>query len=199
MKIGLTNGTLVAGPRCGWLAAISSPPFSPPPGAPPFPVFPPRLSALRRGVDGGVRHHLEGAVLLIVALLLFVLGGREDCAAREPRAVHRGQAGVTAEAAPPPVIARVAVAGGAVAGGAVAGGAVAGALAQLALMLAGRVACAATAAAAAPPPASEANVPLLSSSAPLSTFSSSSSSSPPPLALQEVVELREALDGEAAG
>ena len=69
----------------------------------------------------------------------------------------------------------------------------AGPLAQFALVLAGRVARAA-AAAAATPPAPAAGVPLLAPPAPPPRVSP-----PAPLALQEVVELRQALDGQAAG
>lgn len=92
----------------------------------------------------------------------------------------------------PPLVARVAVARRAVAGGAVAGGAVAGRVAELALVLTRRsVAAAANSASAA-----VTGIPLLALQA--------GGGDPPDwvrdsFALQELVELRKALDGEAAG
>lgn len=92
----------------------------------------------------------------------------------------------------PPLVARVAVARRAVAGGAVAGGAVAGRVAKLALVLTRR----SVAAAANSPSAAVTGIPLLALQA--------GGGDPPDwvrdsFALQELVQLRQALDGEAAG
>lgn len=94
-------------------------PGLPPSPRPPFSSCPTRLPVLWAVTS--IWYRLKRAVLFLV--LIFILGG-EHGAAGEPGAVHRGEAGVAAEAAPA-LIARVAVTRRAIAGGAVAGGAVA--------------------------------------------------------------------------
>lgn len=158
--------------------ALLPPPGLLPPRCPPLSSRPTRLLVL--GCLAGVRHRLKGALLVF----FFILRG-EHRAARKSVAVHGGQAGVAAEAAPR-LIARVAVAWRTVAWSAVAGRAVAWGVAKVTVSFTGRL--------------SSCSVIGVSFFAPQAgggsrcyclVFSS--------FTFQEPIQLRKPFDGEAAG
>lgn len=115
---------LTSGPGHGWLPLLPPTGLLPSPH-PPLSSCPTRLLVLRH--VAGIGYRLKGALVF-----LFILGW-EHCAAWQSVAVHRREASVAAEAAPP-LVAWVAVAWRAVTRSAVAGGAVAGSVAKLALV-----------------------------------------------------------------
>lgn len=179
----LTDAVLITGPRHSWIPLLSAPGLLP--SARP-PLCPALLLSVRAVI--AIRYWLKGA------LLIFLFLGGEHSAAGEPVTLHRRQAGVAAKP-PPPLIAGVAVAWCAVTGGAVARGAVAGGVTKLALAFT----WSSVGAAASPPSSSIAGIPLLAfwtgrRDPPDCCVASSKS-----FTFQKLIQLREALNGEAAG
>lgn len=175
----LTNVVSITRPRHSWLPLVSSPGLLQAP-RPPLSFCPAHLLFLWHV---SIRYRLKGALVIFI----FILGG-EHSAAGESVAVNWGEAGMAAEAAPFLVawVAWCAVTRSAVAGGAVAGG-----VAKLTLVFT-RMSV------GAPTNCSSSSVTgthLLQAGGrdpPVCCISSS-------LTFQELVQLREAFNGEAAG